>query len=313
MRKRGIEFSICTYNRVSYLKKCIEALLPQVSLEETTISVIDNRSTDETKAYVLQLAKSNSGIRYIQELSSGLSHARNRAWKDSRFQWVFYLDDDCIPADDLVDQALQLILHQPIADMYGGIIWPMFESKPPQWLPADYGIFSMPFEKLTVVDKGYARGGCMMISVQALQEVGGFNTSLGMKGSEMRYGEEIDLQVRMRKMGYKIAYAPQLKTGHFVRNEKIRLIWMLSSEYARNRDKMVFAPITFKHASLNLLRTLAGRIVWMPIHLGTIVIHKKYTWRNAILDALLPLAHRTGEWIGTIQNTKAKWSSRKKV
>ncbi len=302
MPKRGIEFSICTYNRLSYLKKFIAALLPQIVPNETTITVIDNGSIDDTKAYVLDLEKNNFPIRYMQEMNQGLSHARNRAWKESQFEWIFYLDDDCIPAHDLVDQALDLIKEKSIADMYGGIIYPLYETTPPAWLPPDYGSFSMPFERLTLIEKGYVRGGCMMIRPQTLKDMGGFNAELGMKGSVLRYGEEIDLQIRMRKRGYKIAYAPELKTGHFVRTEKLKPRWILSSTYARSRDKMAFAPVPFHLATFNMLRTIASRLVWAPIHLTTIITNKQYNWDNAVLDALTPLAYRSGEFVGTIQN-----------
>ena len=127
-----------------------------------------------------------------------------------------------------------------------------------------------------------------------------------MRGKELHYGEEIELQVRMRKAGFSIAYAPSLRTDHFVRTDKLRLSWVLRSEYARRRDKMFFDRVPLPIASLHLIKTMAGRLIWTPVHLFTCLFNKSYSLKKAAYEITQPLAYSTGEWIGSLQSSMRK-------
>ena len=302
----GIELCICTYNRVDYLRLCMDAVLPQLVSGKTLLTVIDNHSTDGTKDYVEALAVKYDMVRYVFEPQQGLSHARNKGWAGTQYPWVFYLDDDCLPPDGIINAALDLIAREPTYDAFGGPIDSKFHGDIPDWLPKGYGDFSMPYSQLTQISKGYIRGGCMLIRKDVLQKLGGFDTNLGVKGNALRYGEELELQARMRKAGYKIAYAPSLRTGHFVRTDKLSLSWVLRSQYARQRDRMVFDPVPFSIASLHLIKTMAGRILWTPIHLASSLFAKTYSFKHAMYDILQPLAFTAGQWVGAIRYPKKK-------
>jgi GT2 family glycosyltransferase len=303
---KGIDFCICTHNRKEYLALCVEALLPQLAEGMTVMTIVDNRSTDGTKDYVLSLQKEIESIRYVYEEEEGLSHARNAGWNTSSSEWIFYLDDDCLPPAGLVASALALIEKDLTFDAFGGPIEPLFLGAIPEWLPEDFGRFRMTFPEMTRLDKGFIRGGCFLIRRSVLEKLNGFNPLLGVKGRALRYGEEFDLQVRMRKAGFSIAYAPALRMGHFVRTEKLSVQWMIHSTYARHRDRMAFNPIAFSKASFDLVRTSLGRIIWTPLHLIQSITVKNYSLRRACLDILQPLALRTGEWVGTLRHLKRK-------
>lgn len=299
-----IDICICTSNREAYLRQCLEALLPQCIAGRTKVTVVDNHSTDQTAAYVQSLASTSPILRYVYEPNSGLSHARNTGWKSSTCDWIFYLDDDCLPHAGIVTEALRLIDAMPGIDAFGGPIEPSYEGKPPAWLPEGFGQFSMPYDQVNPITTGYIRGGCMLIRRSVLDQLSGFDPSLGVEGRTLRYGEEIELQFRMRKSGHAIAYAPGLNTGHWVRSAKISLRWVLRSEYARRRDKMKIEPISLSTASLHLLRTIGGRIFWTPVHLVSNLIRSPHSMRKAGYQILQPLAYSLGEWIGVIQSSK---------
>ena len=146
----------------------------------------------------------------------------------------------------------------------------------------------------------------MLIRRSVLESLGGFNPDLGVKGNALRYGEEIELQVRMREADYKIAYAPSLRTGHFVRTDKLKVSWALRSQYARQRDRMVFDPVSLPAASLHLLRTLAGRFLWTPRHLLSFLFNRSYSFKKAMYEIFQPLAFSSGEWIGALRHSKRK-------
>jgi len=131
--------------------------------------------------------------------------------------------------------------------------------------------------------------------------LGGFNTELGVKGNALRYGEEIELQMRMREAGYSIGYTPSLQIAHWIRTDKLDLGWVLRSEFARRRDKVLFDPVSLPKATVHLCRTVLGRFLWTPVHLYHGLTSKSYSGKKALYDILKPMAFSTGEWWGTVQ------------
>lgn len=300
--RSGIDICICTFNRVEFLKINLKALLPQLASGKASITVVDNNSTDGTKAFMQTITHEHSFVRYAVEQQQGLSHARNRGWNESPSDWIFYIDDDCVPPPGLIQEAILLIEKYKDLDALGGPIDPLFIDPPPEWLPTGLGSFSIPAENIIFLEQGYLRGGCFLIKRTVLSSLGGFNPLLGMRGEKLQYGEELEFQYRMRQSGYKIGYAPSLKIKHFVRTDKISPRWLIQSEYAKRRDKMVFEPVSLQLATLHLLRTILSRSFRIPYYFFNMVLNKKYTSQHFILDSLLPLAYRTGEWIGAFKH-----------
>ena len=303
---RGVEVCICTHNRKDYLQKCVEALMPQLIPGVSLLTVVDNHSSDGTRDYMQSLVSKNKLIRYVYEPQPGLSHARNSGWKEATFDWIFYLDDDCLPPAGIINIAIQLIDDHNSFDAIGGPITPLFTDTIPDWLPAGFGHFNMPYQEVTAIETGFIRGGCLMIKREVLEKLNGFNPHLGVRGNELNYGEEIELQKRMRSRGFRIGYAPSLRTDHFVRTDKLSLSWVLRSEYARRRDKMSFDPVSLPLASLHLLKTMAGRLLWTPVHLFNSIFKKSYSFKKAVYEITQPLAYSTGEWIGSLKSSMRK-------
>jgi len=300
--KPGIDFCICTFNRVDFLGQCIESLLPQMIPGQTMITVVDNNSNDGTQEFIRQLMTEHTSVRYFYENKQGLSNARNKGWMESEYEWIFYVDDDCVPPPSLVREALDIIENHSEFDAIGGPIEALYMDKPPEWLDKSFGSFSIPTDKVIRVDKGYVRGGCFLVKKKVLSELNGFNPNLGMTGKTLQYADELEFQSRMRKSSYKIGYAPSLRMPHYVRTEKISVGWLVHSEYAKQRDKMVFDPVNFPLATLHLIRTMVGRIAWTPVYLFKLLSKKNYTRQNLVLDEILPLAYRTGEWVGSFKH-----------
>jgi len=297
----GIDICICTYNRVEYLKQCVELLVPQLSSPHVDLTIIDNNSSDNTRGYVQSLILKNIPLRYFLESSQGISHARNRGWKESRRDWILYIDDECLPPPNLLAEAFNSIQEHGTVAAMGGPIYAVHSFTPPSWLPDGFGDFKMPYDHFTIIDRGYIRCGCFLIQNEILRQLGGFKPELGMKGYTLAYGEELELQDRLRAAGYKIGYAPTLKIGHQVRIEKINTKWILHSEYARRRDKMAFAPIGIGSALAGILRTSGGRIIHAPVYAFKLLLKKDYTLNHAILDFTKPLMYRYGEFAGVLK------------
>jgi GT2 family glycosyltransferase len=145
-----------------------------------------------------------------------------------------------------------------------------------------------------------------MIRREFLENHGGFNMGLGVSRNKLRYGEEIELQDRIRNHEGTIGYAPSLAIDHFVRPEKLNTGWILHAEYARRRDKMKITPSPFHTVSWKLGLTLIKTGIVLPVRWIMSMVSKKYTMQEAILDSLLPLMYRSGEWWGTLIRKRRK-------
>ena len=190
---------ICTYNRLDFLKKCIDSILKQISTNNgIEIVVIDNNCNDGTKEYINSL--NFTYINYFLENKQGLSHARNKGIEVSKGNFLAFVDDDATIDEKWLKSLLYHLKTQNINHIYGGPIFPNFEVKCPKWI--DDGYFIRKFkssdgylDKLTAQD-GFS-GGNMCIPKNIFDKVGVFNTDLGMQGKEMGLGEESELFFRI--------------------------------------------------------------------------------------------------------------------
>lgn len=128
--------AIPTYNGAKRLPKLLAKLRSQIGAEQFSwaIIVVDNNSTDNTKD-VVQAVQTRWGdgpdLHYAFEPNQGAAFARLKAMELTTSDWVGFLDDDVIPADDWVAQAYGFARQRPNVGVYGGQIHGEFEIEPP--------------------------------------------------------------------------------------------------------------------------------------------------------------------------------------
>jgi glycosyltransferase involved in cell wall biosynthesis len=226
---------ICTLNRASLLRLAIESVLAQEVIPDSfELIVVDNGSTDDTHAVVEQLSAERKNMRYVFEEKQGLSHARNRGWREARGEYVIYIDDECILPSGYLETALQIIQqHNP--DIFGGLIKAFYDYKKPNWVKKEYFSYFLDRNTGVLLKDEYVFGGNMGIRRDTLSRLGGFNINLGMKGNELAFSEEIDLQLRAIECqpGLEIYYDSNLWLYHRVRKEKLKLEWLLRYHFSK--------------------------------------------------------------------------------
>ncbi|XOV79156.1 MAG: glycosyltransferase [Aestuariibacter sp.] len=92
-----------THNRVQLLKRAVASVLSQ-SYKNIELLIVNDSSTDGTKAYLEQLAKGNEKIRVFHMAEpEGACFARNIAIEAARGEFITGLDDD----DEFLPERLQ--------------------------------------------------------------------------------------------------------------------------------------------------------------------------------------------------------------
>lgn len=94
---------IPVYNGDKYIIKLLEILMCQI-VEDVEIIVIDDGSTDSTKALVSKYIEGKKVVRLICQENCGESGARNTGIKESKGKYLYFLD-----CDDLLESGS--ILH----------------------------------------------------------------------------------------------------------------------------------------------------------------------------------------------------------
>ena len=210
-----ISVVVCSYNRAKFIYQAIESLVNQ-SLEksEYEIILINNNSTDETHEICQRALEEfkDSDMRYFIETNQGLSFARNRGIKESRYDLITYMDDDGVADPSLLQNILNCFKENPSYAGVGGKVIPIYETEEPAWLSyhtrmmvthIDYGN-----EKFKCYGKKYPPGCNMTYKKALLESVGGFNEALKWRVDDKYIYYEI------RKLDDKIFFIPELEVGH---------------------------------------------------------------------------------------------------
>jgi GT2 family glycosyltransferase len=287
--KRMISVIICTLNRAELLCECINSLMEQsVSRSRYEILVIDNASTDDTSKKIQQFYP---WIHYFYEAKTGLSNARNRGFAEAKSEWVTYLDDDAIAHHNFIEKILWTTetYHW---DCFGGVFNRWFKYGQPAWYPEKFGTNKYDFERIDVLpDDKFACGGVMTIRKSILEKFGGFNPQYGMSGNFLGYGEEIELQKRIRESGYIIGFNPEIQIDHLVAKYKLSVWWHLRAAWINEQSGAKFlgrSHYPFTKTLFSIFRALYKQLKYLRN-----IKSKNYYWQNLIFDYSEPIIRRT--------------------
>lgn len=225
-----ITVAICTYNRADYLRDTLRDLKRQSSDPRFfEILVVDNNSTDHTAEVCDEFQKECESLnfRVIREKEQGLSHARNRAAKESIAPVILYIDDDVILPEEFIETALIYSNKSSEPFCAGGSIDVDFEGEAgqPSWIPAElmpmFGLH-IPFKReQEYPNRNFPRGGNMVIHYSVFDEAGYFKTDLGRTGTQLLGGEEKAFFDAVRRKGMPLYFWPKLRLTHRIGRDRL--------------------------------------------------------------------------------------------
>jgi glycosyltransferase involved in cell wall biosynthesis len=230
MNAMRLDIVIPTYNRAALLASALESLLAadRPNGLEVDVTVVDNRSTDHTRAVVESFASRFGGrLQYVYESNPGRSHALNAGIAASRGDLVGMIDDD-----EEVDRGWLITIadafDDPATDFIGGPYLPVWGGERPVWLGTAYGAvvgwaecgqaiqqFGPPCEAMLM-------GGNAVIRRSVLERVGPYSVDLGRTpGGRLMSCEDEDMFHRLLLIGARGFYRPDLIIHHYVAPERL--------------------------------------------------------------------------------------------
>lgn len=245
---------ICTYNRSSFLREGLEAIVHQsLAFLDVPIEmiVVDNNSSDDTSSVVEEFQNKFSSLSlvYFLEKQQGISFSRNTAIQNSKGKFIAFVDDDAVVNANWLTSLIHSINHID-AQVFGGPIYPRFEIPCPAWIDSNY--FARTFKKHNGYLSGLAAiegfpGGNVCFKKEIFDAIGLFDTSLGMNGNVMGLGEEPELFNRLYSSSYKarIYNVHDMSVSHFESAAK------LDCTYLKDRISLSGQQFAYRFISQN--------------------------------------------------------------
>ncbi len=266
-----VSVAICTYNRANYLEKTLRALIRQMPDDnryKAQVIIVDNNSTDETKVVVENIkAQCDITIDYVLESRQGLSYARNKAIEMCQSTILIFLDDDAMPSENWVGEHLR-VYETTNAACVGGKIELGWEGERPKWLGdqllAYLGYFDYADKVVPFAEKQFPFGGNISFRMGWLKEVGGFDGTLGRKGTVLLDSEEIAVCEGICQRGGEIWYTPTASVVHAVAPHRIQKDYFLRSAYWKGRSAARMGIVT-GHKVPTLLRAIKRGTIRLPV------------------------------------------------
>lgn len=222
---------ICTYNGKHRLEKTLLHAIKQTCAFPFEILIVDNASTDGTSDWVMEFVKQHdyfSLIRMVEEKEPGLSSARNRGVRESRFSLVLFCDDDNWLASDYLAIGSKYFLKYPDLGALGGEGIPVFESAKPDWFDQYSHSFAVGDLKMKsgILPKGSAvYGAACFFRKSAITELYTKDWSsllTDRKGESLSSGGDVELCYAIQLLGYQIGFEKSLKFQHFLEDRRLK-------------------------------------------------------------------------------------------
>ncbi|MDJ0869632.1 MAG: glycosyltransferase [Myxococcota bacterium] len=223
---------VCTRDRPALLSDALASLEAQtLDGQLWELLVVDNGVGDGTREVVAR----HPTARLVAEPRTGISHARNTGWRAARGDYVGYLDDDVrAPACWLA--AARAVADGPSPPVFGGPYTPVFGAARPVWFRDGYASLDLGPRARWLGAQEFLSGANLFVRRDLLAACGGFDPTLGMRGARLGYGEEPELQLRLRRRGCGVYFDPGLCVEHLVRPEQLRVVWFARRSLAEGRD-----------------------------------------------------------------------------
>ncbi len=135
-RDPGVSIIIPTHNKLPFTRLCLESLYHNTDYPNFELIVVDNASTDGTRAYLEGLKQSIPNMQVIfNEHNEGFAHANNQGIMRSRGDYIILLNNDTI----VTPGWLSRLIHHLERDKQIGMVGPVTNSAGnEQMIPAAY-------------------------------------------------------------------------------------------------------------------------------------------------------------------------------
>ncbi|MEE1296282.1 MAG: glycosyltransferase [Bifidobacterium sp.] len=244
MTQENVSVIIPTLNAGSMIDDQLTALEHQHRKPDEII-VVDSSSDDNTR----EIVKRHPEVRLIVIDRKDFNHGgtRDMALRESKGDFVLFLTQDAMPADDdYISKIIAPLLQNERVGLVYGRQLPRPDAKPAERIVREYSYTSKSF---AVTSDDIQRMGikafnatdvCAAYRRKAYMEVGGFE-------NPVKTNEDMFIAARLLNAGWYVVYAADAEVVHshnFSYQEQYKRNYIQGYEIERHRDILGDAPLT---------------------------------------------------------------------
>jgi glycosyltransferase involved in cell wall biosynthesis len=185
-----ISVIVCAYNEEQYLGPCLQSLRSQSRLPNEII-VIDNASSDRTG----DVARQSAGVRVIDEPRKGLTTARERGRQEATGDVLVYVDADCRAPRTWLERIERRFTRDPgliaLSGNYRFYDWDWWGRTLLRAYDFTLGPATHVLVKYILRIGVVFYGGNFAVRREALEHIGGFDTSIEFHGEDTNLGRRL--------------------------------------------------------------------------------------------------------------------------
>lgn len=244
--KNIISVIICTYNPAfDFLNKCIRSIHQAASsLTDYEILVIDNNSNPSITTFDFKPHLGLINIQIIVESQQGLTPARLRGIKESKGDFLIFVDDDNVLSNDYLICAMNIFTKYPWVGSFSGNVKLEYDNyTPPVWLTKYEGMLVKREVKNNLWGNQYfndeimpaGAGLCVRREVAlhylGLHESGKRKIALDRSGGSLLSGGDNDLAMCAIDIGLGIGLFKDLTLIHLIPQSRTTLNYIKNLTY----------------------------------------------------------------------------------
>jgi len=268
-----VSFIIPVYNRPVEVKELLESMVLQ-TIQEFEVIIVEDGSDVKCES-ICEEFQSQLELKYFFKDNSGPGQSRNYGYERAKGNYCIFLDSDCVLPEKYFE-IVQTALRAEYVDAFGG----------PDQAHSDFSVLqkAINYSMTSFFTTGGIRGNSEKLekfhprsfNMGYSRDV--FNTTKGF--SKMRFGEDIDMSIRILRNGFKTrlikaAYVYHKRRTSFrqffkqVFNSGIARI-NLYKRHPGSLKIVHFAPAVF---TLGLVLLLLLSLVFSAVFLFPILLH----------------------------------------
>lgn len=261
-----VSIVLCTRNRADGLNLALKSIvaceLPSQLVVE--LVVVDNGSTDHTRAVVEELRCPNMEVRYVYEPRTGLSRARNRGLQEARGTALLFTDDDVRVPQDWIGGMSAPILDGQADAVQGGVHLATGLERP--WMKGMLRTWVAAAESSTEAPEGLV-GANMAVSRRAAEIVGGFDPALG--AGALGFYEDTLFGWQVEANGLRKLYRPRISVEHHFDSTRLTNRTMLGTAVKMAKSRAYVMHHWMHEGPATLVeqdwKSIAVLFLWWPI------------------------------------------------
>lgn len=233
----------CTYDETMYgaFQDAADSVLNQTYPDIELIIVVDGSNSVYKRAQKDYGSKSEVAI-HCNEQNQGLSASRNVGLEMASGEVVAFIDDDAVADEQWIENLVHVYENKDVVAV-GGKMAPDWINNKPSYLPSEF------YWIIGVTHRGFpdqpqevrnTNGSNISFYRYILEDLDGFDESLGRQGSGQIQAEETELCIRLRReTGYRVWYEPNAIVSHKVFNYRTKPAFVFRRAFWQGYSKSV--------------------------------------------------------------------------